>query len=81
MLLVLKEHSEQKLSRAYRVEIVDLDKLFAELNSPDGVSHLVERWRPEANPHHVRYDQHQRPTHAGLGGQTDLNKILIKCCS
>lgn len=59
------------------MEVVDLDKLFAELDPPDGVAHLVQGWRPEADAHHVGNDHHQGPADSRLGRKANLKEAMI----
>lgn len=62
----------RQAANVYLVEVVEVDEFLAELDSSDGVSHLVQGWRPEGDPHDVRDDQHEGATHARLGGKADL---------
>ena len=57
------------------MEVVNLDKLLAELNSPHGVPHLVPRGRPEADAHHVGHDQHQSAADARFSRKSNLIKV------
>ena len=59
-------------SSPYLVEVVEVNKLLAELYSPHGVPHLVQGRRPEGDAHHVGDDQDQGTGHTGFGGEANL---------
>ena len=57
------------------MEVVEVDELFAKLQSPDGVAMAVERRGPQADAHHVRDHHHKRAAPTGLSRKTDLKEV------
>ena len=60
--------------------MVEADELLAELESPDGVSEVVERRRPEADAHHVGDYHHEGSAPARLSGKTHHEGELARVC-
>jgi len=67
--------------RKIPVELIDLDKLSAELNSSDRILEFVQ-WRgPDANAHNIGNDQHDGTTDGWHCWQANLKYIYISIYS